>query len=129
MKNITKNIIATIMVMAMVLTGATPTITEAKTTKSSIKVTNKSTGKKINVLNLMVGESLQIKYEQVQLKVMYGKKDVTKKAKYKTSNKNVTISKKGKITAKTAGTCTVTVKYKNKTKKIKVAVSQSKLFS
>ena len=49
-------------------------------------------------------------------------KNVTKKAKYKVSNKNVTVSKKGKITAKKAGTSTVTVTYKKKAKKIKVTV-------
>ena len=115
MKKIMK-VIAIMMLMVMVLTGATPTVTEAKNTKTSITVTNKSTGKKIGKkLTLTQGKKLQ-------LKVKYGKTNVTKKAKYKASNKNVTISKKGKITAKKAGTTTVTIKYKKKTKKIKVTV-------
>ena len=117
MKNITKNIIATIMIMVMVLTGVTPTMTaEAKSTKISITVTNKATGKKI-------GKKLSLKVDQkVQLTVKYGKKNITKKAKYKVSNKNVTVSKKGKIIAKKTGTSTVTVTYKKKTKKIKITV-------
>lgn len=112
MKNITKTIIATIMIMVMVLTSATPITTEAKTAKTSITVTNKATGKKIGKkLSLTTGK-------KVQLTVKYGKTNVTKKAKYEASNKNVTVSKKGKITAKKVGTATVTIKYK----KIKVTV-------
>lgn len=126
MKNNMK-IFIIIIILVMALTGATPTITaEAKTTNTTIIVVNKATGKKIKVLNLMFGKHLQIKHEQVQLKVEYGKKDVTKKAKYKTSNKCATVSKKGKITAKTSGTCIVTVKYKKKTKKISVTVYEYK---
>ena len=104
-----------VMVMVMALTGSVPTV-EAKT-KTSITVANKTTGKKI-------GKKVTLKTgEKIQLKVKYGKKVVTKKAKYKTSNKNIaTVSKKGKITAKAAGTCTVKVTYKKKTKKIKVVV-------
>ena len=104
-----------IMVMVMALTGSVPTV-EAKT-KTSITVTNKATGKKI-------GKKVTLKAsEKIQLKVKYGKKNVTKKVKYKTSNKNIaTVSKKGKITAKSAGTCTVKVTYKKKVKKIKVTV-------
>ena len=93
-----------------------PMTTEAKT-KVSITVTNKSTGKK-------VGKKLTLKTGQkVQLKVKYGKKTVTKRAKYKTSAKKVVVvSKKGKLTAKTTGTCTVKVTYKKAVKKIKVTV-------
>ena len=115
MKKIMK-VITVMLVMVMVLTGATSTVTEAKTTKTSITVINTSTDKKIGKkLTLTQGKKLQ-------LKVKYGKTNVTKKAKYKASNKNVTISKKGKITAKKTGTATVTIKYKKKTKKIKVTV-------
>ena len=111
-----KKLFTIFMIMVMVLTGTTPTVTEAKTTKTSITVTNKSTDKKIGKkLTLTQGKKLQ-------LKVKYGKTNVTKKAKYKASNKNVTISKKGKITAKKVGATTVTIKYKKKTKKIKVTV-------
>ena len=107
------------MVMAIAVVGFTPTVAEAKSTKTSITVTNKATGKKIGKkTSLMV-------YQKQQLKVMYGKKNITKKAKYKTSNQNVIINKKGTITAKTAGTCTVTITYKKKTKKINVTVLKS----
>lgn len=109
-------VFAIIMIMVMVLTGSTPSNVEAKT-KASITVTNKSTGKKI-------GKKVTLKKGQkVQLKVKYGKKVVTKKAKYKTSDKNIaTVSKKGKITAKSAGTCTVKVTYKKAVKKIRITV-------
>lgn len=60
-----------------------------------------------------------------QLKVKYAGKNVTKKAKYKSSNKKVaTISKKGKIEAKNVGSCTITVKYKGKTKKLSLKVTK-----
>ena len=116
MKNIMRTIV-TIMVMAMVITGITPMTAEAKSTKTSITVVNKATGKKVGKkLSLTAGK-------KSQLTVKYGKKTVTKKAKYKPSNKTiVAVSKKGKLTAKKAGTSTVTVTYKKKTKKIKVTV-------
>ena len=109
-------VFAIIMIMVMALTGSTPSNVEAKT-KASITVTNKSTGKK-------VGKKVTLKKgKNVQLKVKYGKKVVTKKAKYKTSDKTIaTVTKKGKITAKSAGTCTVKVTYKKAVKKIKVTV-------
>lgn len=112
-----KKLFTILMIMVMVLANV-PMTTEAKT-KVSITVTNKSTGKK-------VGKKLSLKTGQkIQLKVKYGKKTVTKKAKYKTSAKKVvTVTKKGKITAKSAGTCTVKVIYKKKTKKIKVTVKE-----
>ena len=114
MKNIMKTIV-TIMVMAMVITGFTPTVAGAKG-KTSITVVNKTTGKKMSKKNtLKVGQKLQ-------LKVKSGKKDVTKKAKYKASNKNVKVSKSGKITAKKAGSCKVTIKYGKKSKNVIFAV-------
>ena len=111
--------LAVFMVMMLALTGSVPTVTEAKA-KTSIIVTNKSTGKKI-------GKKVSVKKgKKLQLKVKYGKNDVTKKAKYKTSNKKVvTVSKKGKITAKKVGSCTIKVTYKKKTKKIVVKVTNN----
>ena len=61
--------------------------------------------------------------KSAQLKVKYGKKNVTKKAKYKTSSKKTaTVSKYGKIVAKKTGKVIITVKYKNKTRKVKFTV-------
>ena len=92
-----KKVKALVMIMVMVtaLTGSVPAV-EAKT-KTSITVVNKATGKKI-------GKKVTLKAgEKIQLKVKYGKKNVTKKAKYKTSNKRIAaVNKKGKITAKAA---------------------------
>ncbi|MBR1740901.1 MAG: hypothetical protein IJ733_03330 [Lachnospiraceae bacterium] len=114
MKNIMKTIV-TIMVMAMVITGFTPTVAEAKG-KTSITVVNKATGTKMSKKNtLKVGQKLQ-------LRVKSGKKDVTKKAKYKASNKNVKVSKSGKITAKKAGSCKITIKYGKKSKNVTFAI-------
>ncbi len=73
----------------------------------------------VNTKKLTVNKS-------AQLKVKYGKKDVTKKAKYKTSGKKIaTVSKNGLIMPKKPGKATITVKYKGKTKKIKFTIKKS----
>ena len=115
MKNIMKTVIA-VMVIAIAVVGFTPTVAEAKG-KTSIAVVNKATGKKMSKkTTLKTGQKLQ-------LKVKSGKKDVTNKAKYKASNKNVKVSKSGKITAKKAGSCKVTIKYGKKSKNVTFAVT------
>ena len=64
-----------------------------------------------------------------KVKVTYNKKNVTNKAKFKTSNKSVaTVSKKGVVTGKKAGTAYITATYKGKTsKKVKITVAQVSL--
>ena len=64
-----------------------------------------------------------------KLKVTYNKKNVTCKAKFKSSNKKVaTVSKKGIVTGKKAGTAYITATYKGKTsKKVKITVAQVSL--
>ena len=64
-----------------------------------------------------------------KVKVTYSKKNVTSKAKFKTSNKNVaTVSKKGIVTGKKAGTAYITATYKGKTsKKVKITVAEISL--
>ena len=66
---------------------------------------------------------------KTQLKVTYNKKNVTSKAKFKSSNKKVaTVSKKGIVTGKKAGTVYITATYKGKTsKKVKLTVAQVSL--
>ncbi|MCR5691650.1 MAG: hypothetical protein K6G62_05470 [Eubacterium sp.] len=68
-------------------------------------------------VNLVVGG-------KISLKLKFGKKNVTKKAKWTTNKKKVATVKKGKITAKKAGTAKITAKYKGK--KIKVTVKVKK---
>lgn len=64
-----------------------------------------------------------------KVKAMNGKKNVTNKAKFKTSNKKVlTVSRKGVVTGKKAGTAYITATYKGKTsKKVKITVAQLSL--
>lgn len=50
-------------------------------------------------------------------------KNVTKKAKWSTSNKNIATVKNGKITAKKPGVATISAKFGGKTAKIKVTVA------
>lgn len=64
-----------------------------------------------------------------KVKVTYNKKNVTKKATYKSSNKKVaTVSKKGVVTGKKAGTAYITATYKGRTsKRVKITVAQVSL--
>ncbi len=63
------------------------------------------------------------------VKVTYNKKNITNKAKFKSSNKKVaTVSKKGVVTGKKAGTAYITVTYKGRTsKRVKITVAEIKL--
>lgn len=105
--------------MVMILAGFAPTVTEAKGKK--LTVIDKTTGKTVassenshGVLPIPIGETHQ-------LVVRYGKKNVTKKAKFNYENgsakKPITMvmKKNGKITAKAKGGGILTVTYKNKT--------------
>lgn len=67
------------------------------------------------------------KGRKIKLSAKYGKKNITKKATWKSSKKSVAaISKTGVLTAKKAGTAYITVKYKGKTsKKLKAIVKDS----
>ena len=66
---------------------------------------------------------------KTKVKVTYNKKNVTNKAKFKSSNKKVaTVSKKGVVTGKKAGTAYITATYKGKTsKKVKITVAEISL--
>lgn len=107
MKKIKRQIL-TLMMALMVMFTMMPNTVEAAAKKNvTVSVSTKKLAPK----------------KSAQLKVKYGKKNVTKKAKYKTSNKKVlTVNKKGKITAKKVGKATVIVKYGKKTKKVKFTV-------
>lgn len=64
-----------------------------------------------------------------KVKVTYNKKNVTKKATYKTSNRKVaTVNKKGVVTGRKAGTAYITATYKGRTsKRVKITVAQVSL--
>ncbi len=116
-----RNIVMLLMAV-MVLATLTPNTAEAAP-KKSITVSAKGAKISKNKFSLVVKKGSQ-------LTVKYGKKNVTKKAKYASSNKKVAIiSKKGKITAKKKGTSTITVKYKGMTKKLKLTVMDKKAVS
>lgn len=110
-------IIGMLLVMAVSLIAPSVTVSAASKKKPALTVTanvKKSAYKKLK------------KGDTVQLKVKYGKKNVTKKAKYKTSKKKViSVSKRGKLTAKASGTAAITVKYKGKIKKVKFTVMKT----
>lgn len=109
-----KNVLFMMVAMLMVIM-VLPNTAYAKSTKKTLQVTVgslKKNGKKYEV---------SPNQKKVKLKVTYGGKNVTKKAKYKSSNKKAfTVSKKGVLTVKGPGTSTITVKYAGKTKKVKV---------
>jgi Bacterial Ig-like domain (group 2). len=107
MKKIKRQIL-TLMMALMVMFTMMPNTVEAAAKKNvTVSVSTKKLAPK----------------KSAQLKVKYGKKNVTKKAKYKTSNKKVlTVNKKGKITAKKVGKATITVRYGKKTKKVKFTI-------
>lgn len=64
-----------------------------------------------------------------KVKVTYNKKNVTNKAKFKSSNRKVaTVNKKGIITGKKAGTAYITATYKGRTsKRVRITVAQVSL--
>lgn len=90
------------------------------TTASAVNTLNITTAKlKGNTLTLNLND-------KAQLKVKYGNKIVTTKVTYKSSNTKVaSVTKKGKITAKKKGNCTIRVKYTTKVKNCKVTIKQS----
>lgn len=102
-----------ILTLVFAFSLAIPTSNVYAKSKATIKVT-------VDKTQLNVSDKDN---KTAQLTVTYNNKNVTKKAKYSTSNKKiVTVNKKGKITAKKKGKVTIKVKYKGKTKKIKITV-------
>jgi hypothetical protein len=62
------------------------------------------------------------KTKNVSLRVKDNKKNITKRCKYKSSNKKIVSMKNNKLTAKKAGKCKVTITYKNKKTTLNVNV-------
>ena len=113
MRKINK-LLTLILTMVMILTITyQPIEASAKSAKPIVKAT----------------QTVISKGTKTSVKVTYSKKNVTNKAKFKTSNKKVaTVSKKGVVTGKKAGTAYITATYKGKTsKKVKITVAQLSL--
>lgn len=115
MKKILYSIITIMLVMSMMVCG-TNTTAYAATKSISVKTT-KST--------LYILDSANNK---VKLTVTYNGKNVTKAAKYKSSNSKIAkVNKNGVVTAVRPGTVKITTKYKDKSRTTKVTIKKAKL--
>ena len=124
MKKMKKNWLrgmAMALTLAITLAGTAPSMPAQAAAKNiTIKVNSPKKGAKLAKTKLTVHGKTA-----VQLKVNQGAKNVTAKAKYKSSNgKVVSVNRKGRITVKKNGTATLTVKYGGKAKKLKVSVAK-----
>lgn len=123
-KNWTKGIItiALALVMIMALASPAPAADAAGKAKLNVKVASPKKNVKMKGLKLTVHGK-----KNVKLNVKYGGRDVTAKAKYKSTNpKAVSVDKKGKVTIKKAGNAVITVKYGGAAKKLRVAAGSHK---
>lgn len=76
-------------------------------------------------LSVSVSNTIYAK-SKAQISAKYNKKNVTKRATYKSSNKKIaSVNKKGVIKAVKKGTATITVKYNKKAVKIKIKVKKA----
>lgn len=115
MKKILYSIITIMLVLSVMVCGTNTTAYAA--TKSIRVKTTKST--------LYILDSANNK---AKLTVTYNGKNVTKAAKYKSSNRKIAkVNKNGTITAVRPGTVKITVKYKGKSHTTKVAIKKAKL--
>ena len=115
MKKIFKSIITIMLVMSVMVCGTNSTVYAA--TKSINVKTTKST--------LYIMDSANNKS---RLTTTYNGKNVTKSAKYRSSNSKIAkVNKNGVITALRPGTVKITTKYKGKSKTTKVTVKKAKL--
>lgn len=115
MKKFFKSIITIMLIMSVMVCGTNTTAYAA--TKSIRVKTTKST--------LYILDSANNK---AKLTVTYNGKNVTKAAKYKSSNSKIAkVNKNGVVTAVKPGTVKITTKYKGKSKTTKVAVKKAKL--
>ncbi len=105
------------LVLALTLSAA-PTVAEAKVTKKDIKKAKKVTVKK--KITLKVGKTKKIKFTNKQKKIK-GIKPVKWKVTFKSKKKKIaTVTKKGVVKGKKAGTTKIIAKVKCKYKKIKL---------
>ena len=115
MKKFFKSIITIMLVLSVMVCGTNTTAYAA--TKSIRVKTTKST--------LYIMDSANNK---AQITVTYNGKNVTKAAKYKSSNSKIAkVNKNGVVTAVRPGTVKITAKYKGKSRTTKVTVKKAKL--
>ena len=115
MKKILYSIITIMLVLSVMVCGTNTTVHAA--TKSIRVKTTKST--------LYILDSANNK---AKLTVTYNGKNVTKAAKYKSSNSKIAkVNKNGTITAVRPGTVKITTKYKGKSCTTKVTIKKAKL--
>ena len=115
MKNFFKSIITIMLVLSVMVCGTNTTAYAAtksisvKTTKSTIYILDSANNK-------------------AKLTVTYNGKNVTKAAKYKSSNSKIAkVNKNGVVTAIRPGTVKITTKYKGKSRTTKIAIKKAKL--
>lgn len=110
------SLLMAVMLVLSVMVCGTNTTAYAATKSISVKTT-KST--------LYILDSANNK---AKLTVTYNGKNVTKAAKYKSSNSKIAkVNKNGTITAVRPGTVKITTKYKGKSKTTKIAIKKAKL--
>lgn len=115
MKKILYSIITIMLVLSVMVCGTNTTAYAA--TKSIRVKTTKST--------LYILDSANNK---AKLTVTYNGKNVTKAAKYKSSNRKIAkVNKNGVVTALRPGTVKITTKYKGKSRTTKVTIKKAKL--
>ena len=115
MKKFFKSIITIMLVLSVMVCGTNTTAYAA--TKSIRVKTTKST--------LYILDSANNK---AKLTVTYNGKNVTKAAKYKSSNSKIAkVNKNGVVTAIRPGTVKITTKYKGKSRTTKIAIKKAKL--
>lgn len=115
MKKIFKSIITIMLVLSVMVCGTNTTAYAA--TKSIRVKTTKST--------LYILDSANNK---AKLTVTYNGKNVTKAAKYKSSNSKIAkVNKNGVVTAVRPGTVKITAKYKGKSRSTKITIKKAKL--
>ena len=108
-------LMAVMLVLSVMVCGTNSTVYAA--TKSIRVKTTKST--------LYILDSANNK---AKLTVTYNGKNVTKVAKYKSSNSKIAkVNKNGVVTAVRPGTVKITAKYKGKSKTTKIAIKKAKL--
>lgn len=115
MKKILYSIITIMLVLSVMVCGTNSTVYAAsnnirvKTTKSTLYILDSANNK-------------------AKLTVTYNGKNVTKAAKYKSSNSKIAkVNKNGTITAVRPGTVKITTKYKGKSRTTKITVKKAKL--
>ena len=115
MKKILYSIITIMLVLSVMVCGTNSTVYAAsnnirvKTTKSTLYILDSANNK-------------------AKLTVTYNSKNVTKAAKYKSSNRKIAkVNKNGVVTAVRPGTVKITTKYKGKSRTTKITVKKAKL--